>query len=79
MEILKWPVPKACERVGYYGGELVRYDNITFFDGQKAICLDKGTAPEVEKCIVYSIGINNEWSFDDAMEKYGCQVISIDL
>lgn len=75
MDILKWPAQKACERVGYYGGALERYDNMSFFDGQKAICLDKGTAPEVENCIVYSIGINNEWSFDEAMEKYGCEVI----
>ncbi len=74
MEYLKWPHQKACERVGYYGGVLINYDNLSFYDGQKAICLDKGVAPQVNNCIVYSIGINNEWSFDDTMEKYGCKV-----
>ena len=75
MEYLKWPADqKACERVGYYGGVLITYNNLSFYDGQKAICLDKGVAPQVNNCIVYSIGINNEWSFDDTMEKYGCNV-----
>ena len=30
------------------------------------------------KCIVYSFGINNEWSFDRAMVEYGCQVYAFD-
>ncbi len=74
MEYLKWPDQKACDRVGYYGGVLIKFDNMSFFDGQKAICLKTGIAPQVGNCIVYSIGINNEWSFDETMEKYGCHV-----
>ncbi|CAL4245741.1 unnamed protein product, partial [Meganyctiphanes norvegica] len=30
------------------------------------------------QCIVYSFGINNEWSFDDAMGQFGCQVYAFD-
>lgn len=61
--------------MGYYGGVMIDADNVSFLDGQKAICLDKGVAPQKGNCIVYSIGINNEWSFDDTMEKFGCHVI----
>lgn len=74
MEYVQWPEQKACERVGYYGGVLIKSDNVSFFDGHKAICLDKGIGPQVNNCIVYSFGINNEWSFDDTMEEYGCHV-----
>ena len=47
-------------------------------DGQKAICLDSFVAPPEKDCLVYSFGINNEWSFDEAMESYGCQVYAFD-
>jgi len=46
-------------------------------EGQKAICLDDGIAPIVHECLLYSIGINYEWNFDDTMESYGCQVAYI--
>ena len=76
MEYLKWPSQKACKRVGYYGGTLLRYDDgLAIMEGQKAICLDDGIAPIVNECLVYSIGINYEWNFDDTMESYGCRVI----
>jgi len=29
-------------------------------------------------CIVYSVGINGDWSFDEAMAEYGCRVFSFD-
>jgi len=42
---------------------------------QKAICLDK-LVPS--KCVVYSFGINYQWTFDDFMYKQGCEVRSFD-
>ena len=47
-------------------------------DGQKAVCLDTQVRPMPKKCLVYSFGVNNEWSFEDVMEKYGCDVYSFD-
>ena len=29
-------------------------------------------------CVVYSMGINNNWSFDEAMAEYGCRMFSFD-
>ncbi len=75
MEYIKWTNQPACERVGYYGGVITKFMGQALMDGQKAICLDNGTQPKMDDCLVYSIGINNDWSFDEAMERYGCHVI----
>ena len=52
-------------------------------DGQYPICLDSAVKPEPlgknnKRCLVYSFGISDNWSFDEAMEEYGCQVFSFD-
>ena len=53
--------------------------NPSGLDGQKAVCIDPSVAPQPKNCIVYSFGINNEWSFDeDDMEIYGCEVFAFD-
>ncbi|XP_067678642.1 probable methyltransferase-like protein 24 [Haliotis asinina] len=47
-------------------------------DGGWEICNDPLVRPK-KPCLVYSFGINNDFSFDDAMEQeYGCQVHSFD-
>ena len=53
--------------------------NPSGLDGQKAVCIDPSVAPQPKNCIVYSFGINNEWSFDEDMEIYGCEVFAFDL
>ncbi|XP_070554977.1 probable methyltransferase-like protein 24 [Ptychodera flava] len=45
-------------------------------DGGWNVCMDVGINPK--ECIVYSIGIANNWSFDDDFADYGCQVYSFD-
>ncbi|XP_037089644.1 methyltransferase-like protein 24 [Pollicipes pollicipes] len=47
-------------------------------DGDKFVCLDEGRAPPPGNCLVYSLGISNEWSFDRAITRYGCQVYAFD-
>ena len=43
-------------------------------DGDKMVCLDDSLNITPGDCVVLSFGINNEWSFDDAMDKFGCLV-----
>lgn len=71
-----WTNSTSCGLVHDFGGFMMQHPS--GFDGQKAICLDPGVAPVPGRCLVYSFGINNEWSFDDTMEKYGCEVFSFD-
>lgn len=71
-----WQNRTACRWIQDFGG--VVYHNPYALDGQKAICLDPFVAPPERNCLVYSFGINNEWSFDEAMDSYGCQVFAFD-
>ena len=49
-------------------------------DGQKYVCMDgeQLDLPHTDRCIVYSFGINNDWSFDDDMASFGCSVFAFD-
>ena len=40
--------------------------------------MDPEIKPEDDQCLVYSFGISGEWSFDEAMQAFGCQVHSFD-
>ncbi len=71
-----WTNQTSCKLSHDFGGKMLK--NPSGFDGQKAVCLDTEVAPKAGSCIIYSFGINNEWSFDETMENYGCQVFSFD-
>ncbi|CAL4084746.1 unnamed protein product [Meganyctiphanes norvegica] len=46
-------------------------------DGYKWVCFDNGF--KYDDCVVYSFGINNEWTFDDNMDKKKhCKVFAFD-
>ena len=49
-------------------------------DGHKYVCMDDEQLdlPRTNSCIVYSFGINNDWTFDDDMARFGCSVFSFD-
>jgi len=79
-DYLKWTNQSACALKHYFGGS---FSQLSLYmtpgkDGQKAICMDYQVDPDSWGCIVYSFGINNEWSFDDEMEKYGCHIFAFD-
>ncbi|KAK2706596.1 hypothetical protein QYM36_016582 [Artemia franciscana] len=42
------------------------------------VCMAPGIAPATNNCIVYSFGINYDWTFDEMAEKHGCDVYSFD-
>ena len=75
IEYFLWTNQTSCKLSHDFGGKMLQ--NPSGFDGQKAVCLDLEVAPKAGHCIVYSFGINYEWSFDEAMESYGCQVCFI--
>ena len=64
----------SCLLANDFGGSMAWF----VLDGQKAVCLDTQVRPMPNKCLVYSFGVNNEWSFEDMMETYGCDVYAFD-
>ena len=46
-------------------------------DGDKFICMDRIIANNTP-CIIYSFGINHEWSFEDYMDDEGCSIFAFD-
>jgi len=47
-------------------------------DGGYEACMAKAVRPNNNSCLVYSFGISQDWSFDEAWAKYGCEVHSFD-
>ncbi|CAL4250841.1 unnamed protein product, partial [Meganyctiphanes norvegica] len=47
-------------------------------DGSKKVCMDKDVSPGSDYCLSYSFGVGNDFSFDRAMIKYGCEVYAFD-
>ncbi|XP_002735345.3 uncharacterized protein LOC100367015, partial [Saccoglossus kowalevskii] len=45
-------------------------------DGGWNVCMDVNIDPK--KCITYSVGVGHDWSFDNAMSEYGCNVYTFD-
>ena len=79
MQYFLWTNRSSCGLIQDFGGKMLPTDkDMAAYDGQKAVCLDRKVAPNAQNCLVYSFGINNEWSFDEAMENYGCQVYAFD-
>ncbi|KAJ8320695.1 hypothetical protein KUTeg_002282 [Tegillarca granosa] len=58
--------------------KIIRLGNVQ--DGGWDLCSDSGYEPRNDgSCLVYSVGINNDFSFDDAISrKYGCTVHCFD-
>jgi FkbM family methyltransferase len=76
MKYLMWTNRTSCQLSHDIGGKMLR--DPSGIDGQLAVCIDPQVAPKPEECLVYSFGINDDWSFEEQMEKYGCQVYAFD-
>jgi hypothetical protein len=78
LDYFRWSNHTSCDVYNYFGGKIY-FMNPTAVDGQYPVCLDPQVKPTTNtKCLVYSFGINDNWSFDEFMEWYGCQVFSFD-
>ena len=62
--------------IQYQCRQIVRFGTTT--DGGWDVCLDKQFRPS-SQCLVYSFGINDNWSFDEEISTiFGCKVFSFD-
>ena len=70
---------RPCHITNDYGGVMgINPKLITGMDGHKKMCMDPGLIPRANNCIIYDFGVGNEWSFDDAVAKLGCQIYAFD-
>jgi hypothetical protein len=76
MEYFAWTNRSSCRLSHDFGGQMLK--NPSGKDGQKAVCIDPQVTPQPGECLVYSFGIADDWSFDEDMEEYGCQVFAFD-
>lgn len=76
LQYFSWPNRSSCQLFHNFGG--VMMSDPSGLDGQKAVCIDPVAAPQPGNCLVYSFGIDNEWSFDENMALYGCEVYAFD-
>lgn len=76
VKYLMWTNHSSCELSHDFGG--VMMDNPAGLAGQKAVCIDPIVAPKPGDCLIYSFGINDDWSFDEMMARYGCQIFAFD-
>ena len=42
------------------------------------VCLDNAIRIPQDNCLVYSFGVFDDWTFEEMMEKYGCNVFAFD-
>ncbi|OQV12118.1 hypothetical protein BV898_13597 [Hypsibius exemplaris] len=71
--LIRHSEPSTCQLKQKFGGH---WDHGSFIDGQYTVCLDNFNPKN--DCLVYSIGVAGDWSFDDAMAAAGCEVHSFD-
>lgn len=69
-EFLERPQP-CCRRLQAFGGD-------GKLDGDKQMCMDAAVRPPPGRCLVYSIGTSDDFSFDSAVAEYGCEVHCFD-
>jgi len=73
----------SCHIIHSFGGAMVpspsMIEEAYWIDGGYNLCMDRGMMPDWRRgCLVYSFGINDDWTFDETMERYGCQVFAFD-
>jgi len=68
------PVQAGCKKMVRLG--MGQPFLLGVWDGHKYVCEDDFT--EEEECLVYTIGVNNDASFEDAMASTGCEVYAHD-
>lgn len=69
MAYIRWTNSSACQLERDFGGDV---------DGRKSVCLDPAVRLVPDDCIVYSFGLNHDFTFDDAVAEYGCEVFAFD-
>lgn len=80
---LSFPLQGVCrttKRIGGVWTQAARKDspNTQEVDGDKFVCLDNIIDSKQNECLIYSFGVNNDWTFEDHMDYAGCHIFAYD-
>ena len=76
-EILMDPVNLVCHSKQRFGGNFLEFCKFT--DGGKVACMDDLLEDlSQKKCLIFSFGIETDWTFEDVMDKLGCTIHAFD-
>ena len=66
-----------CKEIKRFGGHYNSWCKYT--DGQKFVCMDDLLKDlENNECLIYSFGVADDWTFEDMMDSFGCNVYAFD-
>ncbi|XP_042227260.1 uncharacterized protein LOC121869745 isoform X2 [Homarus americanus] len=65
-----------CTNVKSIGGVFNWKTNV--LDDSRVLCMDTDVALKRDECVVYSFGVGGKWSFEEDMERMGCEVWAFD-
>ncbi|XP_043196158.1 methyltransferase-like protein 24 [Amphibalanus amphitrite] len=66
-----------CDRAARIGGQPNYKDRK--FDGYKWVCLDPALGLlQTNSCLIYSFGVDHDWSFDDNVQRLQCEIHAFD-
>jgi hypothetical protein len=75
--IINMPLQSVCTVGKFFGGQWL--DKCGALDGHKFVCLDKFYADvQSGNCLIYSFGIADDWTFEEAMAELGCTIRTFD-
>ena len=75
--IANMPLQSVCTVGKFFGGQWL--GGYGCLDGNKFVCLDKLFGDVLDgRCLIYSFGISNDWSFEEAMADLGCIIRTFD-
>jgi hypothetical protein len=74
---INMPLQSVCNVGKFFGGQWL--DGCGGMDGHKFVCLDKLYADvQSGNCLIYSFGIADDWTFEEAMAELGCTIRAFD-
>ena len=75
--LINMPLQSVCSVGKFFGGNWQTYCGA--MDGHKYVCLDKLYADiQSGDCLIYSFGISDDWTFEEAMAQLGCTIRTFD-
>ena len=66
-----------CPSLQRFGG--IYQEGCQYWDGHKFVCMSE-LQHDIKNnlCLIYSFGISTDWSFEEAMDDFGCRVLMFD-